>query len=234
MTGTAAPTRSRVPTGPPPRKNQQRGGNHGKQGRHHHTPARKLGIYLHWNGGRDSVEAFLKYCELREFRAPDSDKYGWARLCQVIANFMGANGLSVGISPYTTDEQMNPGDNGIYVIRGWEVVERVYPWEDFEEQDAYPLDAMLREIDTAQPEDQRLGAFLDAEEVPVSEAGIGDEIFMRQLDGRYEIYPVVGIGEKLMEQIVDVMDEELGEHVKTQFEPFEGVYRIEVDEEGLP
>jgi hypothetical protein len=25
----------------------------------------RIGIYLHWNGGRDSVEAFLKYCELR-------------------------------------------------------------------------------------------------------------------------------------------------------------------------
>lgn len=26
--------------------------------------AKDLGIYLHWNGGRDSVEAFLKYCVL--------------------------------------------------------------------------------------------------------------------------------------------------------------------------
>lgn len=24
-----------------------------------------IGIYLHWNGGRDSVQAFLKYCELK-------------------------------------------------------------------------------------------------------------------------------------------------------------------------
>ena len=39
-----------------------------------------IGIYLHWNGGRDSVEAFLKYCELRGFRATNRDNYGWARL----------------------------------------------------------------------------------------------------------------------------------------------------------
>ena len=160
------------------------------------TPARRLGVYLHWNGGRDSVEAFLKYCELRGFRSPDTDEYGWARLCQVICNFMvGANGLSVGISRYTTDERMDPGDNGIYVIRGWEIVDRIYPYAPFVEQDDYPLDEMLRDVDAAQPRDQRLGAFLDAEEVPVAEVKVGDEVFMRQVDGRWKPFPVVGIGD---------------------------------------
>lgn len=65
-------------------------------------PERRLALYLHWNGGRDSVEAFLAYCDLRGFRPPDADECGWARLCQVIANFMGADGLNVGISRYTT------------------------------------------------------------------------------------------------------------------------------------
>ena len=160
------------------------------------TEKKDLGIYLHWNGGRDSVEAFLRYCDLRGFRPPDSDEYGWARLCQVIANFMGAGGLSVGISPYTDDRRMDPGDNGIYVIRGWEVVDRVYPYATFEEQRDYPLDEMLREIDAAQPPDQRLGAFLDAEEVPVPEVGVGDLVYMREVGGRYEAYPVVGVGEQ--------------------------------------
>ncbi len=159
------------------------------------TPERELGVYLHWNGGRDSVEAFLKYCELRGFRAPDTDEYGWARLCQVIANYMGANGLSVGISRYTTDERMDPGDNGIYVIRGWEIVERVYPWEGFVEQDDYPLDEMLHEIDAAQPADQKLGDFLDAEEVATSKIEVSDIVYLRQVDGRYGTYPVVGIGD---------------------------------------
>ena len=48
-----------------------------------------LGIYLHWNGGIESVSAFLKYCELKGYRAPDSDCYGYARICQVIGNFFG-------------------------------------------------------------------------------------------------------------------------------------------------
>lgn len=29
-----------------------------------------IGIYLHWYGGRDSVEAFLKYCELKKIQKP--------------------------------------------------------------------------------------------------------------------------------------------------------------------
>lgn len=122
------------------------------------TRKRDLGLYLHWNGGRDSVEAFLRYCELRGFRCPEQDDYGWARLCQVVANFMGGNGLSVGILPYTTDEHMVAygDDNGVYVIEGWRIVDRVYPWEGFEEHEDYELGAMLLEIDASQPEDQRL------------------------------------------------------------------------------
>lgn len=43
------------------------------------TPERKVGVYLHWNGGRDTVEPLLKYCELQGYRAPSSDEYGFAR-----------------------------------------------------------------------------------------------------------------------------------------------------------
>lgn len=42
-----------------------------------------IGVYLHWDGGRDSVEAFLKYCKLKKYRPPEQDNCGWARLCQV-------------------------------------------------------------------------------------------------------------------------------------------------------
>ena len=55
-----------------------------------------IGMYLHWNGGRDSVQAFLKYCELHGYRAPSEDSYGWAALCMVIGNFFGG-GTSVDI-----------------------------------------------------------------------------------------------------------------------------------------
>lgn len=56
----------------------------------------QIGVYLHWNGDRDSVSAFLKYCKLKCYRSPSTDCYGWACLCNVISNFFG-DGTSLGI-----------------------------------------------------------------------------------------------------------------------------------------
>ena len=113
-----------------------------------------IGIYVHWNGGRDSVEAFLKYCEMRGFRDPLTDNYGWARLTQVIANFMGGDGLSVGVD--TVDHlDCDNWDNGVYIIEGWKIVGREY--FDGEEQTGHDLFNMLLAIDETQPENQRLG-----------------------------------------------------------------------------
>jgi hypothetical protein len=142
------------------------------------TEKRELGVYVHWNGGYDCIEGFLKYCEIRGFRSPTSDPYGWARLVQVIANYMGGDGLSVGISPYTTDEYMNPGDNGIYIIRGWEIVDRIYPYENFEEEIDYDINEFMHEIDMAQPRDQRIGNLIDAEFIPISEIKVGDTVYV--------------------------------------------------------
>lgn len=158
------------------------------------TPDRKIGVYLHWNGGRDTVEPLLKYCELKGYRAPSSDDYGWARLCQVVGNFFGGS-LSVGIGRYSDDDRMNPGDNGIYVIDGWRIVERVLPYDGFVEQDEYGFDEMLRAFDESMPEGERLGDFLDAAEVPASELSLGDEVWVLEFDGRWRHYPVVAIPE---------------------------------------
>ena len=112
-----------------------------------------VGIYLHWNGGRDSVEAFLKYCALRGFREPDDDNYGWARLVQVIANYFGKDGLSIGIDTLNHLDCDN-GDNGVYIIKGWEVVDRQY--FSGKEQDDYDMEQMLKKIDQSQPADQQM------------------------------------------------------------------------------
>ena len=162
------------------------------------TTKRDMGVYLHWNGGRDSVEGFLEYCHMRGFRSPECDDYGWARLCQVVGNFMGASGLSVGIWPYPGDAPaLEAGsDNGVYVTEGWRVVGRVLPWDGFHEQDEYPLRDMLLAIDAAQPEGQRLGGYLLAEEVAVGEVELGDSVYMRQVSGAYEAFEVIGFGER--------------------------------------
>lgn len=32
-----------------------------------------IGVYLHWKGGVESVEAFLTYCDMKGFRSPETD-----------------------------------------------------------------------------------------------------------------------------------------------------------------
>jgi len=113
-----------------------------------------LGVYMHWNGGRDSVQAFLEYCRLRSFRRPENDDYGWARLCQVMGNFLGADGCSLGVDDIRRLDQNNY-DNGVYLIKDWKIVGRRY--FEGEEQQCYALDEMLLAIDESQPEHQQLG-----------------------------------------------------------------------------
>lgn len=117
------------------------------------TKQKRIGVYLHWNGGRDSIEGFLTYCKLQNFRTPENDCYGWARLCQVISNFF-KGGLSVGIDEYSKLDTDN-GDNGVYVIEDWKIVDRLY--HKGHEQNCYTLKDILMSIDKSQPEDMRLG-----------------------------------------------------------------------------
>ena len=158
------------------------------------TPERKVGLYIHWNGGRDTVEPLLRYCELKGYRDPSKDDYGWARMCQVLGNFFGGTNC-VGIGPYTTDERMDPGDNGIYVIEGWKIVERVGLYDGFVEQQEYDFDQMLRDFDSSMPAGDRLGEFLDSVEVPVGELQVGDEVYMFSHYDDWKAYPVVGFGQ---------------------------------------
>lgn len=85
-----------------------------------------VGIYLHWNGGEESVQAFLDVAKARGFRDPSSDEsYGLARLCGLIHEFFGVDqDTSLGIG---TLEQLDCDnyDNGVYVIgKDWQVVDR--------------------------------------------------------------------------------------------------------------
>lgn len=116
------------------------------------TKDKKIGVYLHWNGGRDSVEAFLKYCELKHYRTPETDCYGWARLCQIIGNYFGGN-TSIGIDLYNRLDTDN-GDNGVYIIEDWKIVDRLFiSWP---EQHEYDLVEMLKDINKAQPKNEQI------------------------------------------------------------------------------
>ena len=167
------------------------------------TSKKDLGIYLHWNGGRDSVEAFLEYCKLQHFRSPESDIYGWARLCQIIGNYFGG-GLSVGLGRYYELDTDN-WDNGVYIIRNWEIIGREY-FEGREQQE-YPLNEMLKEIDRKQPKEMQLGEYLDAEEVDVADLNIGDTVYIRDdIYGIVEQFEVMGFGDNRIVNGTDVLN----------------------------
>jgi hypothetical protein len=160
------------------------------------SKTKDIGIYLHWNGGRDSVEAFLEYCELKGYRPPSTDGYGWARLAQVIGNFFGGS-TSVGIN--TCDNlDCDNWDNGVYIIDGWKIVGRQF--FDGSEQNSYERTDMLLDIDKAQPENEQLGKeFLTAEIVSVEDIKVGDKVLLvDDIYGRVEKYEVVGIGEDVV------------------------------------
>lgn len=83
-------------------------------------------IYLHWNGGRESIEAFCAAAKELGYRSPGYDaNYGMARLTGLICTYFGiADDTSVGIG--TVEDLIEAGDdNGCWVIGGdWEIVEQ--------------------------------------------------------------------------------------------------------------
>ena len=107
------------------------------------------GVYLHWNGGYDSVRAFTEYCKRKGYRDPEADpSYALARLVQVVGNFFGGSD-SVGIVNARCGAAEY--DNGVYLIgKNWEIVGR----REFEgiEQNEYDLEDAIKEIDKRQPE----------------------------------------------------------------------------------
>lgn len=88
------------------------------------TTQSNCGIYLHWNGGVESVLAFLEAAKQLDVRDPEyDDAYCLARLTQIIGNFFGGT-LSLGIMADVRGSDYS--DNGIYVIgKGFKIVERI-------------------------------------------------------------------------------------------------------------
>jgi hypothetical protein len=112
------------------------------------TEEEKIGVYLHWNGGRDSVEGFLAVCEELGHRQPEKDHYGWARLCQVIGNYFEGT-ASIGID--TLDKlDCDNGDNGMYIIKDWKIIGRKF-FDNRKEQKEYKIEEMIQDIKDAQP-----------------------------------------------------------------------------------
>ena len=75
------------------------------------------GVYLHWNGGPESVLAFLEVMRQRGWLRMD---YASARFAAVVVEFFDAegdcDGNSVGIFDDAAESGAHVGDNGLYAV----------------------------------------------------------------------------------------------------------------------
>jgi len=83
-------------------------------------------IYVHWNGGRESIEAFCAAAKELGYHSPGSDgTYALARLTGLICTFFGLE-RDTSVALGTVRDMISAGDdNGCFVLGGdWEIVER--------------------------------------------------------------------------------------------------------------
>jgi len=99
-------------------------------------------LYLHWNGGRDTVEPLLHVAKLYGIRCQADPSYAIARLSQLTGNTLGGT-LSIGVGTYKQLDTDN-ADNGVYVVKDWEIVDREY--HDGYEQQEYDFNKVVSEI----------------------------------------------------------------------------------------
>ena len=119
------------------------------------TQDKTIGLYLHWNGGRESIDGFLAYCKIMGYRPPEEDCYGWACLAQTCRNFFSPEGLSVGIDLYDRLDTDNK-DNGVYIIKDWKVIGREFSYgPDYQTTPEY-LTEVVTAISEAQPANYQL------------------------------------------------------------------------------
>ena len=151
----------------------------------------QLGIYLHWNGGKDSVEAFLKYCELHGYDTPDN--HGWLCLGTVISSFLGV-GCSAEIN-IASHMDLDNYDNGVYIIDGWKIVGRKYLHN--KEQHYHNLKDMLESINEKMPVEDKIDSeFFKAKFIARTNIKVGDYVFkFNTLHKLWEKCCVVGFGD---------------------------------------
>ena len=97
-------------------------------------------LYLHWNGGLDTVKPLLDVAKEYGIRGDD---YGIARLAQIAGNLLGGH-LGLGVSTIDMLDRDN-GDNGTYVIDDeFNIVDRLFTRGP--EQEHWPYEDMCKAI----------------------------------------------------------------------------------------
>lgn len=105
------------------------------------TPA----LYVHWNGGRDSIEGFALATKILMATRGADKHYAMARFAQVVGTFFDGN-LSYGMGQlknFGTDQ-----DNGVFVIdtNTLTIKDRIYPYDGYVEQLEHDSKAIADEI----------------------------------------------------------------------------------------
>lgn len=106
---------------------------------------KNVGIYVHWNGGRASVEAFLEAARQLGYRDPTGDRsYALAGLAGLIWSYLGTEGLSVGID-LCENLDCDNYDNGTYLIgKDWQIVGRKFATDYGEEVNEAKTAALVK------------------------------------------------------------------------------------------
>lgn len=107
-----------------------------------------IGIYLHWNGGRDSVEAFLSVAKEKTEGRRD-DQLNFARLTQVISNYFDT-GICFGVD-LCKNLDCDNFDNGVYEVDFETLTITGRKFFEGPEQQEYSLQEMIEEVKKAQP-----------------------------------------------------------------------------------
>lgn len=93
-----------------------------------------IAVYVHWNGGIESVKAICEVCKARGFRTPTDDpEYALARFIGVWHEFFGVtDSTSLGVMLMDWDAAKGFwSDNGIYTIgENWEITEHYFINDD--------------------------------------------------------------------------------------------------------
>ena len=99
-----------------------------------------INIYVHWNGGIESIKAFCDVAKERGFADPTYDaSYAMARLIGLIHEFFGVtNSSSLGVCTFSSAEEeidaITYADNGKYIIgKDWQIIRHYqYSYDDQE------------------------------------------------------------------------------------------------------
>lgn len=99
-------------------------------------------VYVHWNGGIESVMAICEVCKRRNYRSPESDSgYAFARFVGVWHEFFGID-CSTSLGVEMLDPEVKDSlewDNGNYFIgANWRIVKHILPSGEIDDNPTVP------------------------------------------------------------------------------------------------